>query len=327
MPCRSGANADIECASFLSGIRPQTLQSFQVFGTTAIGASSFPALNLHSDTLKTLKVVAIGPNEMQHLSKFKDCTNIEKLKISENHRGTQDLEHRQNDVFEEMVEWLCQCKALITVSLVNFISGPALLTPFLRTHDTKLTSLELDHVQLSESSKFHSALSLQKQLKSLSMGGEESESVRDNDALVESLSKLVQLTNLRLTQVSASFTEHHIRTLAQNLPNLETFETWGFHITDGIWPDIAKLARLKTLDLNADTRFTTNGILDFVYSLGSGNHGFTLNVMMQDTDHDISEKEQEFIRNALASQLEGKFFFLLVRGPEEDGQYSSEDSD
>ena len=251
---------------------------------------------------------------MEHLSNLKTCTNIKSLRLAENMRATQDLESRHNDVFIELTEWLCQCKSLRAISISNFINAPALLASALRERDINLSSLELEDYSMAGNNDFHQALALQRSMRSLYLKGEGSERVSDNDLFVESLSKLTNLTDLRLSHIAEGFTEHHIRTLAQNLSKLETFWTGGFCVTDKIWTDIASLRSLKRLELSADTRFTTGGILDFVLNLGPGNAGFALNVMMQDTDCDISEHEQSVIRDTLSSNVGGRFDFLLVRG-------------
>ena len=254
--------------------------------------------------------------------------NIKSLTLGENITATQDLKQKHSIVFGELTEWLQNCKGLRSISISNFLSASALLAPFLRNPGIILNSLVLESFSLSgTSSSFHQALALQSNLRSLYLKGEDSDIVAENDSFVESLSKLVNLTDLRLVQISANFMEYHIRKLARSLTKLETFWTGGFCITDEIWPDMAKLRFLTRLDLNADTRFTANGILNFVCSLGPDNRGMTLSVMMQDTDCDIPEQDQELIRKTLSSHLGGRFDFLLVRGPEEEGGFSDTDSD
>ena len=324
---RKGEGADYHCADFLNALRAQTLRSFAILGGTKISAESFLALNCHSQSLSRLELRSIDATAMQYLSKFKDCIHIRSLNLAEDMAPSQDLENRHNDVFLELVDWLSKCRSLKEISLSNLTSAPALLTPVLRERGIELSSLEIERYSMSGNKDFHQALALQTKLISLYLKGEESETPADNDNFVDSLSKLVNLRDLRLTQISAHFTECHICTLAQNLPNLETYWTAGYHITDAIWPDIAKLKLLKRLELNADTRFTANGILDFVLSLGSGNKGFALSVMMQDTDSDITEGEQDVIRDTLSQRLGGRFDFLLARGTEDDFANSEEDSD
>ncbi|KAL9104728.1 MAG: hypothetical protein Q9163_000340 [Psora crenata] len=312
---RNEDDADQQFATFLGDIRAQTLQSLEVYSTSKIGAESFLALSRHRDSLALLHLDSIEMTSMQYLSHLTVCTNLKSLKLAENGRATQDLKRRHNDVFVELIDWLCRCKSLKAISISNFINATALLTPALSERGINIVSLELEGYSMPNTSSddFHRALALQTNLRSLYLKGEGSEGTLHNDILVESLSSLVNLVDLRLSLIAEGFLEYHIHALAGALSKLETFWTGGYCITDRIWPDIALLRSLKRLELSADTRFTANGILDFILSLGPGNKGFVLNVMMQDADCDISEEDQAVIKETLSSRVGGKFDFLLFR--------------
>lgn len=246
--------------------------------------------------------------------------------MAENGRATQNLEKRHNDIFLETVAWLTECKSLTAISINNMLSAPAFLTPVLLENGIRLTSLELDGYShqhesgheseylMSESRDFHQALSNQTSLQTLWLNGNSSDLGLDVDILVDSLSKLENLTDLRLRFISDYFLNRHIIKLAQNLPKLETWWTHGWAITDVIWSDIASLQHLRRLDFNANTRFTANRILNFIMELGSGNQGLELGINKSDMDFDLSEEEQSAIREALKSQVDGHFDFSLVRG-------------
>lgn len=264
---------------------------------------------------------------MQHISNFKDCVNLRSLRLGESGRGTEDLDAHHHESFTALVEWLRQCKSLKSVCITNFVNATQLLTPFLRERDVEIETLELQGYQLHGSHDFHQALALQQSLRSLFLKGEDSEDPTDNKSFVESLSRLRGLTDLKLTQISANFTEYHISVLADRLRKLETFWTFGYHITDRIWRDFEKLKRLKRLELSADTRFTATGILSFISELDEDNNkGFLLSVMMQDTDCNIADPQIETIREAIVNKVNGRFEFQLARGLEE-LDYSDEDSD
>ena len=264
---------------------------------------------------------------MQHISNFSDCVNLRILRLGEDGKGIEDLDARHHEAFLALVEWLRKCKHLKSIAITNFVNATELLTPFLRERGIEIQTLELQGYQLHNSDDFHQALALQQSLRSLYLSGDESEDAPDNRMLVETLSRLPALTDLRLTQISANFTEYHISVLTDKLRNLETFWTSGYHITDRIWSDFKKLKLLKRLEINADTRFTSNGILDFIASLDEDvNKGLILSVMMQDTDCNITEPVIETIREAMVNKLNGRFDFHLTRGLDE-LDYSDEDSD
>lgn len=309
-------DADQHLAAFLNDIRPQSLHSFEIFSVSQIGAQSFLALNCHRETLTELKLNGIKAESIPALSMLKGCTNLTSLLLSENSTATQDLEKRHNDIFLEVVAWLCQCKWLRTISLYNLLSSPALLTPVLLESSIHLTKLALEGYLMSESQDFHRALSQQTSLQDLWLKGESSDNPEDVDFLVESLSKLETLTDMRLQEVSDYFLDKHFCTLAKSLQRLEVWESSGYGITDAIWSDMASMKFLRRLEFNAQTRFTPNGIMDFILNLGSGNNGLLLNIAMQDVDFNLTDEEQSMIRETMTSKVEGRFDFMLFRDPE-----------
>ena len=244
---------------------------------------------------------------------LKGCTNLTSLLLAET-VATQDLEKTHKDVFLEAIAWLCECKALQIISMDKMLNAPGLLTPVLREHSIHLTKLELEGYYVAESRDFHQALAHQTSLQGLWLKGESSDVMSDVDLLVDSLSKLENLVDLRLRDVSDFFKDRHICQLARSLRKLETWWTSGFPITDAIWSDMATLRFLRRLELSAMTHFTANGIVDFIRNLGSENRGLVLNIMMQDTDHDLSEEEQTMIREIMSLEVEGRLEFTLVRG-------------
>ena len=249
---------------------------------------------------------------MPAISMLKGCTNLVSLLLAE-YIGT-DLEHRHNDIFLETVAWLQECKSLRAVSFLKFQSAPALMQSVLLQSSINLTKLECEGYAMRNSRAFHQALGNQTSLQSLWLKGEAEETGDGIDVLVESVSKLVNLIDLRLREISDPFTNEHITSLARSLPNLEVWCTSGYGISDVIWNDMVSLKSLRRLDLMAVSSFTANGILDFVYGLGSGNKGFSLAVMMADMDSDLAQDEQALIRDVLTERVEGRFEFTLMRG-------------
>ena len=308
-------NADQRFATFLNDLQPNSLQSFEIISTSQIGAESFLALNCHCKTLGELKLVGLKAEAIPAISMLKGCTNLTSLSLAENGVATQDLEKRHNDVFLETVAWLCDCKNLQTISMTKLLSATGLLTPVLLENNIKLTKLELEGYLMSESGDFHRALASQRSLQALWLKGESSDiGSADVDVLVESLSKLENLTDLRLREISDYFLDLHICKLAHNLPKLETWWTSGYAITDAIWADMASLHRLRDLNLSAVTRFTADGILDFVLNLGPGNEGLVLNVTMGDLDFQLTDEEQSMIKDTIGSRVGGDFYFMCIRG-------------
>ena len=307
-------NADQEFARFVDDIRPNSLESFEVISTSQIGPQSFLALNGHQKTLTELKLADLKPEAIQNLSMLKGCTNLTSLSLGEIGTTKQDLEKRHNDVYLETIAWLCSCKNLRTIAMINILSATGLLTPVLLENDIKLTKLEVEGYSMSEAEEFHRALVSQTSLRTLWLKGESSALATDVDILVESISKLRNLTDIRLREISDYFFDTHIRQLGRCLSKLKTWWTGGFGITDSIWKELVSMHHLQDLSLSALTRFTADGIMDFVLNLDSGNEGLILNIMMQDVDFQLSEEEQTMIKDTIKANIRGDFSFMCSRG-------------
>ena len=311
---RTGLEADHQLATFLNDLRPRSLETFEIISYSNIGAESFLALNCHRESLTELKINNVKPEAMPALSMLKGCTSLTTLLLTET-TGTTDLEKTQHDVFLEIIAWLLECKSLENVTFRKFLSAPAIMTPLLLENDIHLNKLEIEGYVMKDSREFHQALAHQGTLQRVWLKGDGEEVMRDDlDTLVDALSTLHHLRDLRLRDVSDYFKDEHICQLARSLPELEEFFTSGYGITDAIWTDVASLKVLRRLDLNAMTRFTLDGILDFISNLGDGNRGLLLAVMMADADSNLTEEEQSLIQETMAAKVEGRFEFTLMRG-------------
>ena len=307
----SAPEADTLFATFLRELRPQTLETLEVFSFSNIGARSFLALTCHGTSLQELKLNNVKSEAMPALSILKGCTALTSLLLTEPVAST-DLEHTQNDVFLEVISWLRECTQLHSITFQQLLSGPAILTPILLENNINLVRLEVRGYVPSRAKNFHQALAHQQSLRCVSLWGDAEDC--DIDTLVEALCQLRHLTDLHLSNLSDFFRDEHIRKLARSLPNLEDLFTSGWGITDAVWPDLATLRYLRRLDINAWSLFTLEGILEYISNLGPGNGGLSLAIMMADPDSALSEEEQAFVKEELASRAEGRFEYTLARG-------------
>ncbi|MCJ1477005.1 hypothetical protein MMC13_005676 [Lambiella insularis] len=307
----SDADADSLFAAFLLGLRPQSLKTLEIVSFSTIGAETFLALNSQGRSLRELKINNIKTEAMPFLSTLKGCTALRSLFLTEATPST-DLERTQNDVFLEVISWLQECRDLQVIIFEKFLSAPAILTPLLLESSIHLEKLEVSNYVASGAKDFHQALAHQQSLRSILLKGDGEDC--DVDALVSALSKLVHLVELELTNVSDYFRDEHICMLARSLPELESLWVSGWGISDAIWPYLSELHSLRRLDLTAWSSFTEIGLLDYISSLGPGNWGLSLSVMMADPDSALTEEAQNLVHKALASKVEGRFDYTLARG-------------
>ncbi|KAL8896065.1 MAG: hypothetical protein Q9207_007889 [Kuettlingeria erythrocarpa] len=305
--------ADPSFADFLNEITPQTLESLEIFSFMNIGPETLLSLGCHRESLTELKLGHVNALALQSLNLLAGCTNLSTLLLTDGTDRQVDLKNSHNDVFLETVAWLRNCKQLRSVTIRKIRGGQDLVTPILLENDIHLVNLEVRGYMMADARDFHQALANQPSLQELQLQGE-SDEVGDGVAiLVESLSQLTNLTDLRLQDISDYFTDEVIGRLARSLPKLEGWWTSGWGVTDAIWNDIAKLKSLRRLDMAALSRFTANGILDFILNLGHGNEGLALAITNADVDCDLSEEEQSTIRESIAARVDGRFEFQLYR--------------
>lgn len=305
---------------FFNGLRENTLASFEIISYSNIGVESFLALSCHRDSLTELKLSSLKSDSILALAMLKGCTSLKVLHLED--LFCTDLEDPPNDIFLEVIAWLQDCKRLQEISFKRFMNAPAILTPLLLDNQIHLLKVAVDFYTMRDSREFHQALAHQKALESLWLGGDGAGVVRDDiDIFVESLSKLTHLRELSLRDVSDYFQDEHIRQLARNLSELEGLWTGGFGITDAIWKDMSGLSKLKRLDFAAMTSFSADGILQFISDLGPGNRGLVLVVMNADVESNIGDEDQAIIRETLATKLDGRWDFTLMRGKTELDQF------
>jgi hypothetical protein len=315
----SNDDSDTTLAAFINGLAQNTLSEFQNFNECHIGEETCQALNNHRKSLLTLRLMLSADNVLA-LARLQDCTALTTLML-EYSGPMQDLKGTQNDTYMKIVSWLQDCENLVNITFQDFKSAPDLLTPVLAKHNTLLETLEVSARRESamyvakDHREFHQVLSQQSGLRELVLTADVdvmSEDV-DHDVL-RAICALSNLRQLRLSRISDNFTDADICLLASNLPMLELLVVGGMGITDAIWPMLVQLSQLKNLAITGPTYFTADGILSFINSLGAGNRNMVLSMLYMDPDYAIEHAELDSIRETIASKLDGRFEYTLLRG-------------
>lgn len=326
---RSHSNSDPGLAAFVNELRPQSLESFktvtshesrpQSFASlktftrhnVALAPEVFQALNCHGESLIELKLNVCTSGAIPYVMLLRSCTNLVSLTLvgRELRSGRSRLEDSTNPL--ETVAWLKECKKL---RILAFSTGKINSLPF--QNSIRLTSLHCGGPGLWENKEFNQALANQTSLQSLWLEGGAVKDALETDVLVDSLTKLVNLTSLRLGEMSKSFVDRHIVQLAGSLPKLKVLSTGGSILTDAIWDDVATLKSLRTLDLSALTSFTSNGILGFIEKLGPHNKGLVLSVIKVDVKRNtLSCAEKKLIQEMMDKKINGRFEYGFSTRP------------
>jgi hypothetical protein len=304
---------DHKFAKFLSSMRPNSLQTLQTISDVKAGAETFLALNHHGKSLEDLRL-CVSNDSIPHLSLLQGCIALKTLRIEDIH-GTVDLDATEHDVFLETIAWLRKCENLQRLSFSKLQSGAAIITPVLLEEKIQLSSLEIDSYTLKDHRTFHQALvQQQSSLRILFLSGDTEGMFRDDlDILVDSLKRLRELRDLHLI-LPEVLRDEHLVTILTDLTLLEDLYVSGLELNDIVLPHLASLPNLRTVTISGISKFTMDGLLDFVSRFGSGNQGIRVSIDMADTDTLLPDDELSLIRENLAEKVGGTLEYMALRG-------------
>ncbi|QSZ35821.1 hypothetical protein DSL72_006943 [Monilinia vaccinii-corymbosi] len=308
-------DTDHNPASFIKGLRQNSLLSLEVLSNCRIGPKFLSALNHHSESLKSLKLQSLNAEAIMNLNILQSCTALETLDL-EDSQHTVDLEATENDVFLEIIEWLGCCEKLRELVLNKIISAPAILKQVCLRNKIRLRRLVVAGPALVSDTEFHRAISHQTDLEILELRGGSDEVFRVRDDIDNLLTSICQLTKLKELTIMESFeyfSSNEIKRLAISLPLLEKFHFSGYGIGDEILPYLSNLYNLRDVSIAAISSFTLDGLLAYVSTLRDTNQGLVFSVMSQNPDQDLALLEQQLIREGMIAKVDGKFDFALLR--------------
>jgi hypothetical protein len=306
-------SCDVKFAKFLKALRPSSIKQLHTIRDIRPSVTTFDALCRHSKSLVDLKI-CIFQETAPYLSHLGECTALQYLRI-EDYDGQIDLEATENDVFLDSIAWLTRCGKLQYLVFTNFQSGAAIATPVLLEQNIQLTHLEMDNYTLKDHAKFHQALvHQQSSLRNLSLSGETDGMCRDDiDTLVDSVKQLHQLRDLKLL-LPEVLKDEHLIAIISNLTLLEDLYISGLQLNDVVLKGVAKLPNLRSVTLSGISKFTTDGLLDFVSQLGPGNAGIRLTIDMADPDTMLDEDSVNLVKECLVEKTGGTLEYMALRG-------------
>ncbi|PBP23881.1 hypothetical protein BUE80_DR005264 [Diplocarpon rosae] len=317
-------NADHDIASFCGGLRANTLRYFTALSAGALGSETLLSLNHHSQSLKRLKLDGLRSDTVKNLSLLRGCIALEAIEFSDA-EGFVDLETTGNNLCFEIIVWLGKCYGLQELLLRNFVSATKILTQVCLKNEIRLKKLQVVGYPLAGNQNFHRALSHQTSLESLELRADPETAFRDDiDTLVTSICQLTSLKYLDLLSTSDYFSTIEILTLASRLPQLEEVFFSGYDVNDALWPGVAHLRNLRSLNIHAFTSFRFDAIIGYISTLQDSNRGLLLSIMNQSPEYALSERQEGLIRHAIKDKVDGKFEFTLFRESDSESESPSE---
>jgi len=309
----SSEDRDHKLSNFIASMRPNSLKKLVTISDVGAAAKTYLSLNHHGKSLEDLKI-CVSNDSLPQLPFLQGCTAVKVLRIEDTH-GVLDLEATQNDAFLEIVAWLSKCENLQHVSFNKLQSGAAIITPILLEHKIQLSNLEIDSYILKDHKTLHQALVHQRSsLRCLSLSGETDGMFRDDlDILVDSLKQLTDLRKLWLL-LPEVLRDEHVIVIAKDLALLEELYVSGLELNDIVLESVGSLPHIRNVTLSGISKFTLDGLLDFVSRLGVGNQGIRLTIDMADPETLLSDEEQSVVREVLTQKAGGTLEYMALRG-------------
>lgn len=133
------------------------------------------------------------------------------------------------------------------------------------------------------------------------------------DILVDSLKQLKELRVLKLS-LPEILRDEHLIIIIDNLAHLEDLDVSGLELNDVVLRSLAKLSNLRNVTLSGISKFTVDGLLDFVSQLGPSNHGIRVTIDMADPDTLLAEESLAVVRECLMEKTGGNLEYMALRG-------------
>ncbi|KAI1002502.1 hypothetical protein K3495_g5699 [Podosphaera aphanis] len=310
--------ADEIIARFVSRLNQDTLQKFTTvidsnYNNYSFGNKTLYALNHHIESLTSLKICHMSPETTENLYLLYECKSLISLQFSLAHQ--QRLELTDNELFEEIIEWICSCRGLRELSVGDSLDGTSIVTRVCRKKRMRLQKIEITAMKFPDSDDFFSVLPYhQPTVEYLRIGGNVAFCCKIAEKNVRRA--IPRMTKLKFLDLSTLYDGNThgggydlstIIIVAANLPALEEFVFWCTNTSDHIWPTLARLRHLRNLKINGASEFTCEGILRFVLDLHDTNRGLDLSVMVRGGARSIDKMSRAFIRHVLRNRVGGNF--------------------
>ncbi|KLU89156.1 hypothetical protein MAPG_08130, partial [Magnaporthiopsis poae ATCC 64411] len=326
-----GDEGDGKMAGFLLALGANTLERFGVISSNHLGRQTFAALaGQHPKSLKMLHLASLGDAAVPHLRLLSQCAVLESLSL-ECYRlgeGGAPGEPGRRLVRAGGAGWLSNSRSLATLCIDMLPGMTGLLSSVLVSDRLRLKTLSVNLNDDEVDDAFFAAIGRQTALEDLFVLSRTDPYGEDFEPLVRSIVKCKELVRLMLYN---SLTGGQVREICASLPRLEKFRFDGEHMSDAILPHLLLTPRLNSVDVNATSCFTTDGIRDLIRRLaedgGRGaHHGFALSISSQLRTHRFTKDEEAAIEAEIRTKLGGTFSVgYWVSIDEEDESISEED--
>ncbi|KAI1002501.1 hypothetical protein K3495_g5698 [Podosphaera aphanis] len=274
------------------------------------------SLNHHAASLRYLKLCYLQTSATEMLHLIRVCKSLVSLQFSLFHN--KDLKKTDNDLFQAIVNWICNCRGLRELSVGNSLDGTAILVQVCSKDWIQLKKLEILKLSRAHRKDFYRALSSQTSLEYLRLRGDTSDArskgyaadtfLGDVNDFTSALNDLKNLKHLDIILDNGSNNIFKVIKLQSYLPKtLEEFIFGCNDNTDDLWPAMAELHNLKALTIKNLSKFSYQQILAFVNALHSTNKGIVIYIEAESHRFPITKDQKSIIQSSLSARVGGNF--------------------
>ena len=314
----NGPTVDADLAAFFQTIPPNSLEVFSVSSQNDMDKEALAALSLHAASLKTLVLSGLRLDAFRHLGSLRACVALESLDLEADRLLSEDWQSVFPESFADAVAWLSACSALSSLKLWNINGASALLKTVLKAPQLHLRSLNLKLLD-DASDGLYTSLGTQTSLVEFYLRSSDVQldmATPQHTQFVNALCKLDKLRVLDVMQTMLTYGD--LDALAVALKQLEDFSFDGEGLGDQVLSSLLLLGKLKSVNINASTHFTLEGLMHFIGKVGEIREfqcALTVAVMNQSLEAQISPDEEQFLSEQARATYGGR---IEIAHPEEE---------
>ncbi|CAK7210644.1 hypothetical protein SCUCBS95973_000858 [Sporothrix curviconia] len=314
----NGPTVDTDLAAFFTTIPPNSLEVFSVSSQNHMGKEALAALSLHASSLKTLMLSGLQHGAFAHLGSLRECVSLESLDLEVDRLISAEWEAGFPESFADTVAWLSACSSLSSLKLWNINGASALLKIVLKAPNLRLRSLDLKLID-DASDGFYTSLGNQTSLVDFYLRSNDMQldvASPQHTQFIDALCKLQKLHVLDIMQTALTYGD--LDALAVALKQLEEFSFDGEALNDQVLSSLLIMSKLKSININASTNFTLEGLIHFIGKVGETREfqcGLAMSVMNQSLEAQISPDEEQFLAEQARATYGGS---IEIAHPEEE---------
>ncbi|KAK4123550.1 hypothetical protein N657DRAFT_573148 [Parathielavia appendiculata] len=317
--CR-GTDIDEQIAGFFKNLEPNSLESFTVLSMNELQRKTFKALCNHSRSLKSLALLSLERPALESLNELQHCVSLESLKLEGDWSAqVYDWQTESKQSFQEVVQWLKDCASLKELDFRVIPASTTILADVLKSPTVRLLSLSLKTLDFDD--EFCAALQNQSQLQELSIRFDEELIELSEERRTPLADSIACCHELRELDTNELFTFDNTNHMCSSLPLLERIVMYGDLIDDVFLGPIAKLSKLKSLNVYGSSIISPHVLMDFLDQLEAdpdGEHeGLQVYIANQNYDFRFTDDEEAWLGTEFHNRFKGRFDINNQMDPDE----------